>query len=92
MLSERVKSADFTQGFRYNNIVVGGGTSEAVAAGMAAEKAVRAGLEPLGTPRTRRPHVTGMTFPEANKQTGRRPREERAGKPLRRLGSRRDGR
>ena len=39
---------------------------EPVAAGMAAEKAVRAGLEPLRASRTRKPHDTGLTLPESD--------------------------
>lgn len=43
-----------------------GRNPETVAAGMAAEKADSAGLEPLRPPQTRKPHDTGLTFPESD--------------------------
>ena len=43
-----------------------GRNPEPVAAGMAAEKADRAGLEPLRTSQTRKPHDTRLTIPESD--------------------------
>ena len=55
-----------------------GRNPEPVAAGMAAEKAGSAGLEPLRASRTRKPHDTGLTLPESDGTASERRADRKA--------------